>query len=262
MAFYRVIKTGNIVELYKYQTIKQLQYEKKLETETNENEKENNLDRVEKTELAKKQSAYRSRQKVRRLILNNFSEGDTFITLTFAENMTDIKKANYELKKFIQKMQRKVSDFKHVTVIEFQKRGAVHYHMICNYQLEFDTTDIEKRKAHERFLFGEVIDGEYMGGKLWKNGIGSIHDIKHVDNVGAYVIKYMTKGTRDDRLFQQKSYFRGGKLITPVEITDPNEIKLWVDTLEGSIPCFTSDYSTEYQGQINYKEYNLKRMEK
>lgn len=138
--------------------------------------------------------SHKAREKVRRLITANFNENDLFITLTFKENMTDVKQANYELKKFLQKMKRKQSDFLHVTVLEFQKRGAVHYHMVCNYRLRWEST--EQLKEHEREL-----------AKTWTHGFVDIVDIKHVDNVGAYLVKYMSKQNYDDRLEGNKRYF-------------------------------------------------------
>ncbi|MGM9458151.1 rolling circle replication-associated protein, partial [Lacticaseibacillus rhamnosus] len=69
---------------------------------------------------------------VRRLVLANFDAGSKFVTFTFAENVKDIDQANREWKKFVQRLRRRYGDFKYLSVIEFQKRGAVHYHMISD----------------------------------------------------------------------------------------------------------------------------------
>ena len=105
----------------------------------------------------------KARNRLRRLITANFDEHSKFITLTFKENLTDVKKANYEYMKFIQRLRYRYGDFKYIAVIEFQKRGAVHYHMISNLPY------IDNSKLCE----------------IWGQGFVKINDIRHVDNVGA-----------------------------------------------------------------------------
>jgi hypothetical protein len=57
-----------------------------------------------------------------------------FTTLTFRENLHNIKEANYEFLKFIKRVKYKFGDFKYLAVIEFQDRGAIHYHMISDFR--------------------------------------------------------------------------------------------------------------------------------
>src|SRR5690606_13269626 len=85
-----------------------------------------------------KQNSRRSKDKFRSLVCSNFADGDKFITLTFRDteafDIRDVHDTNREFKKFIQRMRRRYGDFKYIAVIEFQdenKRGAVHYHLIC-----------------------------------------------------------------------------------------------------------------------------------
>lgn len=52
--------------------------------------------------------------------------------MTSEENITDIKIANVEFKKFIQRLKWSREDFKYLAVIQFQERGAIHYHMLAN----------------------------------------------------------------------------------------------------------------------------------
>ena len=44
--------------------------------------------------------------------------------------------------------------------------------------------------------------------------------IDNVDNVGAYVTKYMTKDNTDESYKVEKSYFSSKGLFKPIEITD------------------------------------------
>lgn len=190
----------------------------------------------------------RARSTLRRLITANtgkyFDDAGrvykpTFLTLTFAENIQNVKNANYEFKKFRQRLEYRFKiKLKYVVVTEFQKRGAVHYHVLF-FNLPFVPV-------------GEIAD-------IWENGFVKINVIDNVDNIGAYVCKYMGKDLDDTRLVGEKCYFSSRGLLKPVELTNENE----VNQLRASLPLekmvYESSFSNEHLGSINYKQYNLKR---
>jgi len=97
--------------------------------------------------------------------------------------------------------------------------------------------------------------------ELWGNGFVKINKIDHVDNVGAYMIKYMTKDNDDLRLRGLKSYQTSKNLIRPIEFvgTEVNDILRFYD-LDNKKTVFSSCYETEHLGLATYKEYNLKRL--
>lgn len=142
------------------------------------------------------------RDMIRRLACCNFNNKyDKFLTLTFAENKTDIKKCNLLFKAFIRKLKNNYNDkLKYLAVIEFQKRGAVHYHVLLSIPY------IPQKLLQE----------------LWGNGFVFINAIEHVDNIGAYILKYITKDNKDKRLMGQKAYLTSRNLIKPKEIINHN----------------------------------------
>jgi len=143
----------------------------------------------------------RRRDKIRRLACCNFNvKYAKFLTLTFAENMTDIKECNVLFKNFIKRLKYNYSlkSIKYLAVIEFQKRGAVHYHVLL------DIPYIPQEELQE----------------VWGNGFVYINAITHVDNIGAYVLKYITKDNNDSRLMGQKAYLTSRNLIKPSEIVN------------------------------------------
>jgi hypothetical protein len=89
-------------------------------------------------------SVNRSRSRLRRIVFVNFyawkdKNGYTipskFLTLTFKENIQDLKSANRHFTKFVQKINYDfrssiIGSLKYVCVPEFQKRGAIHYHLV------------------------------------------------------------------------------------------------------------------------------------
>lgn len=242
MPAYRVIQSGHILELYEYQSGVALLRDDDLKvSREGGRHKEGQEERLEEY----RQSVnHKAREKVRRLINANFDENSLFITLTFAENQTDIDAANYELKKFLQKMKRKQASFAYVAVIEFQKRGAVHYHMLCNYMLEWSTP--KELKKHERDLAA-----------IWGNGFVDI-GYKKNDNAGAYLIKYMSKDNNDPRLEGKKRYFFSRNLIQPKKLLGGEALKA-LQSVAGVAPVFTNSYYNEFSGKVQYREYNPKR---
>lgn len=191
----------------------------------------------------------RRRDTIRRLACCNFNNKyDKFLTLTFADNMTDIQECNVLFKAFIRKLKIKyIKDLKYLAVIEFQKRGAVHYHVLLNIPY------IPHKELQE----------------LWGNGFVYINAIEHVDNIGAYVLKYITKDNNDERLMGQKAYLTSRNLKKPEEVLNHNLKDFY--KLENKIiqkynlndlkPIYESNYSTEILGDCEYKQYNLDRRE-
>lgn len=181
---------------------------------------------------------YRIRNDLRRLINANFCSGSKFITLTFKENVTDLKVANYEFKKFIDRLKYRIETFKYLAVIEFQKRDAIHYHMISNLGY-FRNKDLRE---------------------LWGNGYIKINRIKNCDNVGAYMIKYINKDLDDTRLHGRKAYLRSENLGRPKELINNSVIRLIEkNDLESVAPVYSNVFKTEYYGMVGHREYNLKQ---
>ena len=241
----KFIKSGDVVEVYEYEKINvkgaQIDYDNRAEKGSGEEERS----RENYRQTSKKRGEI-----VRRLINSNFDCDDSkFVTLTFAENdkfdITDVKSCNKEYDKFIKRLKRRYSDVKYVTVIEFQKRGAVHYHMICN--LPF----VKKKELAE----------------LWGLGFVKINKISHVDNVGAYVSKYMSKEVADERLKGLRGYNASKNLERPVELktwSDGNKVVNEVCDLyiKNKKPVYSAKYTGDKIGQVAYAQYNLKKIKK
>ena len=230
----KVFKTGGIYEVYEYE---------KLNTKNGgvldgdgEFRKENYAQRMRSR-----------RNKIRRLICENFDSASKFVTLTFADtelfDITDVKQCNHQLKLFVKRIKYQYSDFKYVAVIEFQKRGAIHYHMICNLPY------IKKAELQ----------------RIWGLGFVKINAIDKVDNVGAYVIKYMTIDMDDDRLQGEQGYLRSKTLREPQEYCnwkepDKTEYLKIMKSLKGKSPTYGGEpFVSENTGKTTYSQYNTNR---
>jgi len=228
----KIIANGHVLEVYEYEKAVWSDFEGQGGRRGKDEEPS------ERADENRRLTCRRAREMIRRICLANFDERSKFITLTYAENQTDVTQANGDFKKFIQRLRYKYKDFKYVAVIEFQERGAVHYHMMSDLP---------------------YIPNEQLNG-LWKMGYVKINDINHVDNVGAYMIKYMLKDTSDPRLRGKKAYLTSRGLDRPSVIRGEQARKIKdMYELDNKKIVFTNSYESEHHGKIIYKEYNLKR---
>lgn len=195
-----------------------------------------------------RQQMKKRRRTIRQLACTNFDAGSKFVTLTFADgavsDYTDVKECNHYFKNFVLRLKRRYEDLKYLAVIEFQDkngRGAVHYHMLCNLPY--------------------VSAAELAN--IWGGGFIKINAIEKVDNVGAYIVKYMTEDIADTRLQGEKGYLFSRNLAKPMTIRSwkepPQVVRNMSENLRHEVPTFSAKYSNEHTGEIEYKQYNGSR---
>ena len=241
----KYIYTGHIFEIYEYDSYFHGKGKEKGDSGRNY-ESENKLDNYKNRQVERNNF-------VRRYACANFdSKHDKFITLTFKDNIIDVKLANNLFHTFIIRLRHYLksinfNNFKYLAVIEFQdlnRNGVVHYHMLSN----FPYIDFLKLK------------------EIWKYGSVFINSIKHVDNIGAYITKYMTKDINDTRLMGLKAYLRSNNLISPKQKIFKYENLQNKFESENNLSDFTkvfeSSYETDIFGTCKYTQYNLKRGKK
>lgn len=260
LSYYKVISSGNVLEVYQYEKEPLKVDRKRKQEQYNEYEKmlldkKGVIDpkawiheKPDKVHERRKQTLRDSRNLVRRLALMNFGSGDSFITLTYAENMQDIEQADDDFKKFMKRFRYSYGDMNYIAVREFQKRGAIHFHVICDFKLTDATESVIREFERE------------MGIHVWGHGYVDAKILGEVDNVGAYLIKYMTKDISVEAFKGRKSYLCSKGLKRPVEYKgeEAREI-VRVYELQKKNPVYANSYISEYLGNIEYKEFNLNR---
>jgi len=167
--------------------------------------KRKNSEKKEMNESTLKKSQQRAKAQVRRKILS--MQADRLLTLTFRENVTDIDEAWKILKYFIKLMRWRFKDFQYVVVPEYQKRGAVHFHLAVRGYYHANTVRrLWHRAAGEH---GGNVDitspRKYISKNSW-----------NPRRIGAYLSKYMNKEETVD--FNKKRYTSGGKVKIPESI--------------------------------------------
>lgn len=230
---FKVVVSGKQVEVYKYKKLVWRDFEP-AERDTQKEPKQ--LDMFEQEQLKKQRMKFsinRTKTEIRRLVNSN-PQLNKFLTLTFAENITDLKIANYIFNQFIKRISYRYPNIEYLAVPEFQKRGAVHYHLLCN--LPF----IELDELSE----------------LWGQGFVKINKIDNMNNVGAYVSKYLGK-EMDERSFGKKKFFRSQNLQEPVEILGRVAQLFCEKFLSLLTPVFEKIFKSEWMGEVEYSAYTL-----
>lgn len=200
----------------------------------------------------------RTKIEMQRLVKSNISEFKTFTTLTFDQNKTDIdindiSEANKIFNIWKTYIKRKKPNFKYICVPEFQKRGAIHYHLISN----IDYNDYELLSQEERKIWNKKEKKWQVGRDIigWKYGINMTKNLDGINVVG-YLTKYMTKDI-DNRLFGKRRYFASHNLKKPKEvyITNQYEFALFMNSLNDSKEVYSNIYLDKFGDTVQFREY-------
>ena len=239
----KLVVTGKIVEYYKYEKWQFYDFTRKKDRQIFINE--NNF--------RSKFSNVRASRMIRGLINSN-PQLNKFLTLTFAENVKDLSVANNEFQKGCRRIKNKFGKWSYVAVVEFQKRGAVHYHLVC------DLDYIPKKFLEE----------------VWENGFVQINRVRIQKEVGGYFVKNLcnyniynlgavssSHGTKDnyqvesERLAGRKKFFSSRGLNRPVVLKKRSEVKDFVDKfLFKRTPFFEKIFVSSFC-KVEYKEFAI-----
>ncbi len=184
-------------------------------------------------------SIIRSKLECQRLAKANINDWKVFITLTFKENVTDVSYSNKRLSYFIDKVRRVKPDFKYLCIPEFQKRGATHYHMLCNVDIDDKT-----------LIYSQENNPKFKHIKYWNDGFTSVEIIKgDPKKIVGYIAKYMTKDI-DNRLFGHRRYFCSRNLKKPKEnyinLEQEREKEFYQKKIQEMEVIYQSDYINSY----------------
>lgn len=223
-------------------------------------------------------SLRRTFRNVRALINANCGDVEKvrWITLTYAENMTDTERLYRDFHAFWKRFKRRWPGCEYIIVVEPQKRGAWHVHMLAIWP-DCMAPFVSNDKLRE----------------CWGHGFVKVTALDGIDNVGAYLSAYLgdvvldagespnageVKTCRDGT---SKRVKKGGRLsMYPAGmqicrhsrgVRQPEQF--WVEDAEtlaysqsligGSEPVYVRDYTwKDAQGNVHvtrYEQYNLNR---
>lgn len=203
----KLIDCGEYVQLYYYPEDK---YKKTKEVFNDldlykpkknfiEKVKFDNIDSIEYRNIL------RSKLNCQRIAKCNSKYWKSFITLTYADNMQDIKQGKLDLNYWLKNVKKVKRDFKYIAIPEFQKRGAVHFHILTNLSLQDNNIIIPQE------------DKRFYKVKYWSKGFSNVQFFNNdMKKVVGYISKYMTEDC-DNRLFAIRRFTTSQNLDKPVE---------------------------------------------
>lgn len=215
---------------------------------------------------------------LRDLINCNVTEPEKcrWLTLTYAENMTDTKRLYTDVQVFIKDMRRKYGHFEYIICVEPQGRGAWHMHCVFIW------------RENAPFLKNNEV------AHIWKRGFVSVKAMQNCDNLGAYLSAYLGNAEITEDSFPgevresvvcengkkvKKKFVKGARLhMYPAKmqiyryskgVKKPVvEYMTYGDIKKEQVGCKTYSKSVEisvedgsFNEVINYEYYNSKRKE-
>jgi len=159
-----------------------------------------------------KKSLYRTFSNARGLINSNITDVNNvrWITLTYAENMTDTKRLYEDFRDFNKRFQyycktKGYSCPEYIVMMEPQGRGAWHAHLLYIWQ----------QKAP--YIANKTLK------EIWQQGFVKIKKLDNCDNVGAYLTAYLGDMEIQDAVSQGVKV--SGEQVKTVELLNDNGTK-------------------------------------
>ncbi len=196
-----------------------------------------------KMEVIRDFSLRRTKSRIVRLVNSN-PDLSTFVTLTFRDNVFDLREANLIFKSFIKRLKRQVKGLKYLAVPEFQKDvdfygrvkengGSVHYHMLVNFEME-------NKKLYD----------------IWDQGFVMINKIRFLNRAGHYIAKYISKDLFDLRYFGMRKILSSRNLVKPIVIIIRSEIRDFFLKIQKTMKILLERaYFSDWLGRIDYRLY-------
>lgn len=272
---YKIIECGEYYQIYKYNSpqikndrnlVRMKEY-KKVDIDamfkTEEKAKERGDPKSNKGKKIDLKNINRSKNEMQRLAKANESIFRTFITLTFAENIKDLKKAHRIFHNWCCNVRKLKSDFAYVAVPEFQERGAVHYHLLTNLDVKQNHDIIIPQKKFSEKQYSEMTEQQRRRCYdviYWSHGFSNVKTLGDIHPV-SYLSKYMTKDI-DNRLFGHRRYYYSQNLVKPsvtyINLSSIQDFSKLIDVLSIGEHLFSSSYYDKFGTKIEFTEYKQK----
>ena len=242
---HRVVKCGDVYEVY--------DYEKPVFTGFSSNggrhNSVNTTDEVK--ELNREKALARTRKDIRNIINCNFDkygERSKFLTLTFGDDVTDLTYAYKCFTDFVKRLNYQVFD---------SKKSLLKYTCVPEIQWErFEKYGVKVWHFHV-VLYNLPWTRQSVLQDIWGNGHVWVNVVDDVDNVGAYICKYITKESAGE-LVGKKSVSNSRGLYKPVEIKDKkkvSEVVAHLETDKSYVLKYQNTYTNDYTGGTVYSQY-------
>lgn len=186
---------------------------------------ENAIERQEEEAEERKErsltiAANRAKTKVRKLC--KLIAADTLLTLTYQHCEVDLQRSKRDLKEFVRRLRRLLPEFSCVAVYEYQKRGALHWHIATAGM----PTRFEKKAADGSTYHVKSFDALRA---VWRSVVGErggnvdlsrrkAHSQRSPARIATYISKYIVKAFKEGQAFTNR-YTCFGRFDMPAPVS-------------------------------------------
>jgi len=251
MGFNKIVVSGSNVEMYQYEKNLPIRIAKKLRTRSDDlshvvSSGTNPLQQ-KNSSGKRKDNAGRATLSFRRIVQVNLigTALPVLLTLTYSDNFKDIRGAYSDLTAFTKALRYYFGKgFRYISVPEFQKRGAVHFHTLV--------WGLPSR------LFLEERKTRYLA-RLWGKGFLYFKLTDGNAKISSYLSKYMSKAFVDLNLKNCKAYVASRNILRPFVYSGFSPVwPILEDCGVGITPaCQIKEYNTKWLGKGRYSLYKL-----
>lgn len=264
MGYIKTIKTGNFIEVFSYErepvSVFRVGGRKSGTAPKSPYERE-------RPKRRRSDSANRAKQSFWRIVRGGLSKGTpSLLTLTMLD-IVGIRDAYKCYTSFGQKIRRTFGNgISWVGVPEFQKRGAVHFHILiwglpdelsCRLGASYSDKSGKRKRKHICATNVLCERNTRRLAALWPWGWLDLVATDGNPRLAGYLSKYMTKALFDERLAGQKSYTRSRGMPSPQSFSKPVEVDVVFSEFLTPLPVvdFERSYGTMWLGRCDYKRY-------
>ena len=131
-------------------------------------------------------NARAAQTKIRRYLYKYFGRNLRMWSLTFAENVSDVVRADAYYRAFVRRLRRLYPQTQYIAVREFQERGAMHYHFAVSHYIPIET-------MRRLWAYGFVWVSYFGPKKRRKNKPAGHSSTASAKKAAKYLAKYITK---------------------------------------------------------------------
>ncbi len=247
MGYTRIIQAGNQTEVYKYEKSyvhrPKRSYTRHLRKSREVSERDNNL------RYRSESSIQRARADFFRLVASNLKTTKrlSFLTLTSYEKLP-LQIAYKALNgHFFPALKKRLNEeIRFIAVPEWQKRGAIHFHILCwGIGEEIVTRERDTRNLQ----------------RLWARGFVDIRFAHSNDfGIAGYMAKYLVKGLRNKKLSNRRAYSCSRNVKRPTK-AGFNSLSDYLDLViptENVDRIIEKSYDCQWLGRCSFTKYQVK----
>jgi len=255
---YEILKvSGSLVEHWKYQHAPIVVKRSKYANTSRKGYRKSHARRAD--------NIRRSRALFTRIVRSNLlaTEIPALVTLTMLE-VLPVKTSFRLLTQFFTRCRKQFGrDFKYIAAIEFQQRGATHFHILWwglpnNLPCRGSFKQRGKRKVFycSTWKEGQCECEKRTIQRLWSRGYADCIATDGSNKLAGYLAKYMSKSMQDIRLGGERAYCASRNVLRPMRAASRAFGDEILDQIGASgTPRYIHKFNVRFLGECTYQAY-------